>query len=94
MADYHKLIDTEDYGKSQLVDVGPETLAQAAQGLIKEDKMFSTFKKRIALEPKQVIRFHPGGTPLLVREESQTPIPPCGSCGNTRRFEFQVSCCI
>ena len=92
MADYYKLINTEGYGKSQLVDAGPETLTQATRGLVKEDKMFRTFKKQIALEPKQVLRFQPGGNPLLVREEeSQDLIPPCSSCGSTRQFEFQVS---
>jgi len=58
----------------------------------KTDDMFERFKKRIKREPKQVLRYDEGGTPLWVSDENiprDEDIPPC-QCGAPRVFEFQI----
>ncbi|XP_076320723.1 programmed cell death protein 2-like isoform X2 [Tachypleus tridentatus] len=59
---------------------------------LKSDKMYNKFKKRIANEPEQVLRYHRGGQPLWISSEN---IPKAGDipfcpCGVPRQFEFQV----
>lgn len=57
------------------------------------DKVFSKFRKRIQIEPEQVLRYHKQGEPLWVSSEN-IPLPneiPACSCGAARRFEFQVN---
>lgn len=57
-----------------------------------ETKVFQRFKKRIAPEPHQVLRYCRGGLPLWVSAQhipSDEAIPPC-VCGSKRIFEFQV----
>lgn len=57
-----------------------------------EIKVFQQFKKRIAPEPHQVVRYSRGGLPLWVSAQhipSDEAIPPC-LCGSKRIFEFQV----
>ncbi|XP_015241960.1 PREDICTED: programmed cell death protein 2 [Cyprinodon variegatus] len=57
-----------------------------------DSKVFQQFKKRIASEPHQVIRYSRGGCPLWVSSDhvpSEDQIPPC-ICGAKRTFEFQV----
>ncbi|KAF8771858.1 programmed cell death protein 2-like [Argiope bruennichi] len=58
----------------------------------RNDKAFNKFRKRISLEPEQVLRYERGGTPLWVSAEhvpSPKDIPNC-ICGAKRTFEFQV----
>ncbi|XP_008404036.1 programmed cell death protein 2 [Poecilia reticulata] len=74
-----------------------DTLAEAdleemALHETEDNKVFQRFKKKIASEPHQVIRYSRGGRPLWV-SSSHVPadedIPPC-TCGANRAFEFQV----
>ncbi|XP_029987088.1 programmed cell death protein 2 [Sphaeramia orbicularis] len=57
-----------------------------------DNKVFQRFKKRIAPEPHQVVRYSRGGSPLWVSAQhipSDQDIPQC-PCGAKRIFEFQV----
>ncbi|XP_076011492.1 programmed cell death protein 2 isoform X2 [Genypterus blacodes] len=57
-----------------------------------DNKVFQRFKKRIAPEPHQVVRYSRGGSPVWLsaqRLPSDQDIPPC-TCGSKRIFEFQV----
>ena len=60
----------------------------------KSDKAFNKFRKRIAHNPEQVLRYDRGGEPLWVSSENvpvgETAIPNCTYCGGPRTFEFQV----
>ena len=67
-------------------------VAEQAKSEHTMDKSFRAFKKRIAIEPEQVVRYHRSGDPLLVSEEGiplVSDIPIC-DCGAARVFEFQV----
>jgi len=59
----------------------------------KSDKVFNKFRKRVAYEPEQILRYDLGGEPLWVSPDN-TPekkdIPPCPRCKGKRVFEFQV----
>ncbi|KAM8877160.1 programmed cell death protein 2 isoform 2-T2 [Synchiropus picturatus] len=58
-----------------------------------DSKVFQRFKRRIAAEPHQVLRYTRGGSPLWVSSQlipSEQDIPPC-TCGARRTFEFQAS---
>ncbi|KAK7913376.1 hypothetical protein WMY93_013587 [Mugilogobius chulae] len=76
-----------------LTDVLAETeLDEMALHETEEMKIFQRFKKRIAPEPHQVVRYSRGGLPLWISAEhipSDEAVPPC-SCGSKRVFEFQV----
>ncbi|KAM4743619.1 programmed cell death protein 2 [Anableps anableps] len=89
-----------DQGSVQKSTDGPslaDTLAEAdleemALHETEENKVFQRFKKKIASEPHQVIRYSRGGCPLWVSSNhvpSEEDIPPC-TCGAKRAFEFQV----
>ncbi|XP_068608007.1 programmed cell death protein 2 [Brachionichthys hirsutus] len=55
-------------------------------------KVFQRFKKKVAPEPHQVVRYSRGGSPLWVSSQhipSDKDIPPC-TCGSKRTFEFQA----
>lgn len=57
-----------------------------------DNKMFQHFKRKIAPEPYQVVRYSRGGSPLWVSSQhipSDEDIPSC-NCGAKRIFEFQV----
>lgn len=58
---------------------------------ITEDKTFLRFKKKIAADPEQIIRYDRGSDPLLI---SKYPVPEnipvCEYCGSERQFEFQI----
>jgi len=59
----------------------------------KSDKVFNKFRKRVAYEPEQIIRYDRGGDPLWVSPEkipTRDEIPPCQYCKAARVFEFQV----
>ncbi|KAK2168384.1 hypothetical protein LSH36_17g07011 [Paralvinella palmiformis] len=56
------------------------------------DREFRKFKKRVNLEPNQVLRYQRGCEPLWVSADhipSADDLPKC-SCGGERKFEFQV----
>lgn len=57
-----------------------------------ESKVFQKFKKCIATEPEQVLRYCRAGSPLWVSSEhvpSKADTPNC-QCGAHRNFEFQI----
>ncbi|KAF1392991.1 hypothetical protein PFLUV_G00033770 [Perca fluviatilis] len=74
-----------------------ETLAETdleemAMHETEDNKVFQRFKKRIAPEPHQVVRYSREGCPLWVSSQhipSDQDIPAC-TCGAKRTFEFQV----
>jgi len=56
------------------------------------DEHFEKFQRRIQREPKQIIRYNLGGTPLWVSGENiptENNIPEC-TCGCKRQYEFQI----
>lgn len=91
--------DEEEDGTEKCGD-GPssaDTLAEAdleemAMHDTQDNKVFQQFKRKIAPEPHQVVRYSRGGSPLWVSSQhipSEEDIPSC-TCGATRTFEFQV----
>ncbi|XP_073321093.1 programmed cell death protein 2 [Pagrus major] len=76
-----------------LADTLAETdLEDMAMHETEDNKVFQRFKKKIAPEPHQVVRYSRGGSPLWVSSQhvpSDQDIPPC-TCGAKRIFEFQV----
>ncbi|XP_073527583.1 programmed cell death protein 2 isoform X3 [Phyllobates terribilis] len=57
-----------------------------------EDKAFRRFKKRISIEPEQVLRYSKGGEPLWISFQNvpaENDIINC-DCGAKRVFELQV----
>ncbi|XP_071512108.1 programmed cell death protein 2-like [Diadema antillarum] len=67
-------------------------LESMAKGETDDDRQFMAFKKRIASDPDQVLRYQKGGEPLHVsalQQAAEEDIPPC-QCGARRQFEFQV----
>ncbi|KAM9366432.1 programmed cell death protein 2 [Symphorus nematophorus] len=76
-----------------LADSLAETdLEEMAMHETEDNKVFQRFKKKIASEPYQVVRYSRGGSPLWVSPQhisSEQDIPPC-TCGAKRTFEFQV----
>ncbi|XP_023779633.1 programmed cell death protein 2 [Cyanistes caeruleus] len=70
-----------------------ETLEAMAKHETEEEKIFQMFKKQVAAEPEQIIRYCRGGEgPLWVSGENrpeEKDIPNC-VCGAKRIFEFQI----
>ncbi|NXO75993.1 PDCD2 protein, partial [Sitta europaea] len=70
-----------------------ETLEAMAKHETEEEKIFQMFKKQVAAEPEQIIRYCRGGEgPLWVSGENrpeEKDIPNC-VCGAKRKFEFQI----
>ncbi|XP_023172841.1 programmed cell death protein 2 [Drosophila hydei] len=61
-----------------------------------DDKAFQSFKKRIAAEPEQIVRYKRQGEPLWIANVKDTiesqlrELPNCAQCGGPRQFEFQI----
>ncbi|XP_041280064.1 programmed cell death protein 2 isoform X1 [Onychostruthus taczanowskii] len=70
-----------------------ETLEAMAKHETEEENIFQVFKKQVAAEPEQIIRYcRGGGGPLWVSGENrpeEKDIPNC-VCGAKRIFEFQI----
>ncbi|CAN9506961.1 unnamed protein product [Ophioblennius macclurei] len=67
-------------------------LEEMAMQETEDNKLFQRFKKKIAPEPHQVVRYSRGGSPLWVSSQHiplDEDIPAC-ICGAKRNFEFQV----
>ncbi|KAM9765125.1 programmed cell death protein 2 isoform 1-T1 [Menidia menidia] len=67
-------------------------LEEMAMHETEDNKVFQRFRKKIAPEPHQVIRYSRGGSPLWVSSQHipvDEDIPAC-TCGAKRTFEFQV----
>ncbi|NWU60992.1 PDCD2 protein, partial [Pterocles burchelli] len=80
-------------GSAAFQSLDEETLEAMAKHETEEDKIFQTFKERIAAEPEQIIRYCRGGEgPIWVSGENipeEKDIPNC-LCGAKRIFEFQI----
>ncbi|KAM9233750.1 programmed cell death protein 2 isoform 2-T2 [Dugong dugon] len=69
-----------------------DELESMAKHESREDKIFQKFKKQIALEPEQILRYGRGAAPIWISGENvpqEKDIPNC-PCGAKRIFEFQV----
>ncbi|KAM9667364.1 programmed cell death protein 2 [Trichechus inunguis] len=69
-----------------------DELESMAKHESREDKIFQKFKKQIALEPEQILRYGRGAAPVWISGENvpqEKDIPNC-PCGAKRIFEFQV----
>lgn len=81
--------DTSTYDSLTSDDKDLESMARHET---KDDAVFNQFKKRIAVEPEQVLRYCRGGQALWISAQnipSAADIPDC-QCGSKRLFEFQV----
>lgn len=89
MQEYEELIES---GKvTDMPDVTEADLMAYAQNA--EDVAFGKFKKRIALNNDQVLRYNRGGVPLWISSKNtldDQQVPPCELCQSKRVFEFQV----
>ncbi|XP_077291586.1 zinc finger protein RP-8 [Arctopsyche grandis] len=86
----NKLIAEEKAGC--LNDASETELEQYANASV-EDKTFLKFKKRIAREPDQVLRYNRGESPLWISSKpliSNEDIPNCKYCNGKRQFECQI----
>ncbi|XP_020508083.1 programmed cell death protein 2 isoform X1 [Labrus bergylta] len=67
-------------------------LEEMAMHETEDNEVFQRFKKKIAPEPHQVVRYSRGGSPLWISSKhipTDQDIPSC-TCGAKRTFEFQV----
>ncbi|TRY88019.1 hypothetical protein DNTS_028271 [Danionella cerebrum] len=85
---------SQDQESSATTDDGLEEseLESVALHETVDSKVFQKFKKRIAIEPQQVLRYCNGGSPLWVSAEHmprEGEVPHC-ACGAKRLFEFQI----
>ncbi|XP_017552072.2 programmed cell death protein 2 [Pygocentrus nattereri] len=84
-----KCLEQVDCASSELEEKELESMAHHES---QDSKVFQKFKKRIAPEPEQVLRYCRGGAPLWVSSEhvaSTADVPKC-PCGANRNFEFQI----
>ncbi|XP_074641994.1 programmed cell death protein 2-like [Tubulanus polymorphus] len=91
-----KMTEYEEFMKSNkshsFVSGDDRNLQKMALSDEDTDKVFKEFKKRVAHEPEQVLRYSLGGQPLWVCSDNipnSGEIPSC-ECGAKRQFEFQV----
>ncbi|XP_037076921.1 programmed cell death protein 2-like [Pollicipes pollicipes] len=88
MADYATLVKDKIESLPD-ADVGELDKMASSGG---DDPVFTRFRKRVAREPEQVVRYWRGGAPLWVssrRVPAAADVPAC-RCGAARQFEFQV----
>lgn len=94
LKDYEEFIQNKNKdAQDDLTNVTDEEFEKYTNH-IDDDKDFHEFKKRINIDPEQVIRFDRGGTPLWITNKNQpksSDIPTCDACKSLRLFEFQVS---
>ncbi|KAF4793392.1 hypothetical protein TURU_111646 [Turdus rufiventris] len=93
-----KVVKEQELGAAGVADeafqsLDEETLEAMAKHETGEEKIFQMFKKQVAAEPEQIIRYCRGGEgPLWVSGENrpeEKDIPNC-VCGAKRKFEFQI----
>lgn len=91
LEEYERFLNSHQ--SNELEDISESELSQYVSEDI-EDKQFSKFKKRIASNPKQVLRYQKNGKPLWITDRNgiieDNEIPNCENCGNKRIFEFQI----
>ncbi|GFO10820.1 programmed cell death protein 2 [Plakobranchus ocellatus] len=91
LAEYQQLMRSPQMQESE-GKFTEEELDASAIHETEDDQQFLKFKKRIEMEPDQVLRYCRGGEPLWVsahQKPSAEDIPRC-CCGKERVFEFQV----
>lgn len=79
-------------GTATMQEISGAELSRFA-GDQEEDKFFSNFRKRIAGEPEQVLRYDRTGEPLWMAEANRlasVDVPNCDHCQGERVFEFQL----
>lgn len=94
MKEYQELMQSGTV--SDLSGVTEADLMPYAQNNV-EDVAFGKFKKRIARNNDQVLRYHRGGEPLWISSKNvlnNDKIPSCEKCQSKRVFEFQVNSCL
>lgn len=92
-AEARRLKEYEDFvakNKSgTLPDVSDTDLESHAAGSM--DQTFSKFRKRVSINPEQVLRYDRGGNPLWIADDLfPGQIPNCEYCDSERQFEFQI----
>ncbi|ODN02177.1 Programmed cell death protein 2 [Orchesella cincta] len=90
LEEYKKLVADGKAGSLEDSEVSKDMLEASSY---KSDKAFNKFKKRIAYQPAQVLRYDRAGEPLWVSNEKaieKSDVPPCSYCKGPRVFEFQV----
>lgn len=83
----------ETDGGATMQNISTTELSRFAVGDQEEDKYFARFRKRIAGEPGQILRYDRKGEPLWMAEGNRvavTDVPKCEQCQGERVFEFQV----
>ncbi|CAH1792294.1 unnamed protein product [Owenia fusiformis] len=93
MSDFSRVV-----GSGLVSDVGNEPgavkdLEKMALTDDEVDEQFEEFRKRIAQEPEQVLRYNKGGTPLWISSQDKLgkkSVPQCQYCNGPRQFEFQI----
>lgn len=91
LKEYEELLKAGKAGN--LIDVSDTDLEQYGDGDTGEDKTFAKFKKRIAGNPDQVLRYERDGSPLWIafsHKLASDAIPVCDNCQGARTFEFQI----
>ncbi|XP_065082188.1 programmed cell death protein 2 [Ochlerotatus camptorhynchus] len=86
MEEYEKLVKDGKIG--ELSEVSENEMDTYAEQV--EDRHFDEFKKRIAFDPDQVLRYERKGDPLWQSPVVPSEIPCCELCGGRRVFEFQI----
>lgn len=94
LKDYEEFLNKQKESTSDdlLANVPDEEFDKYA-GQMDDDKVFHKFKKQIAADPEQVVRFDRGEAPLWITKNHQpedNDIPVCERCEAPRTFEFQV----
>lgn len=90
MKEYQELMQSGKVS-DEMSDVTEADLLSYAQNV--EDVAFGKFKKRIALNNDQVLRYNRGGEPLWISSKNtldDQEVSPCEQCQSKRVFEFQV----
>lgn len=81
-------------GKATLQNIPDSELTRFAPSEADEDKFFSRFRRRVAGEPEQILRYDRSGEdPLWIAEANRVAtesVPKCEQCQGDRVFEFQV----
>ena len=97
----HELLDSYNTKQSSSADGSDDDELDDTDGLSslgplhKRDRLFTRFRRRIAHNPDQVLRYERGGTELWVSEDGTTAGGSreggtCEKCGGQRVFECQV----
>jgi len=87
--EFQKLVSE---GKAGTMDDTSLTKDMLEAASYKSDKAFNKFRKRVAYQPDQILRYDRSSEPLCVASDKMPieEVPPCQYCKGPRVFEFQV----